>query len=427
MKIIFTALMLTACCTPAAAQTNETYAPGIASLQVMAGERWMSLPVIRLGADGPGDRVNISFDDLTHAYRRYTYSIEHCEADWTASDQIFTSDYVEGFSEGNTIGPGEESVNTDTLYTHYRLTIPNAECSLKMSGNYRLTVYDEDNGNEKVLEAEFMVVEPLMQIGLGATTNTDIDLNDSHQQLSMSLNYGSERVTDPAGQIYTVVTQNNSAFGAKVNPKPNMVNNKGLQWNHCRDLIFEAGNEYRKYEILALSHATMGIETIGWDGNNYNAYPFVSTPRQNYLYDEDANGAFYIRNSDNIENDYTCDYVFVHYKLKAPEAEGCELYVDGMWATDADRGVYAMEYDRADQSYNATILQKQGYYSYRFVGFDGSGRVVVPPSEGNFYQTENRYQAYAYYKGAGERTWRLVAYRELQFRSDNAPGLSFGR
>ena len=137
--------------------------------------------------------------------------------------------------------------------------------------------------------------------------------------------------------------------------------------------------------------------------------------------------AFYIRNSDNIENDYTCDYVFVHYKLKAPEAEGCELYVDGMWTTDANRGVYAMEYDRADQSYNATILQKQGYYSYRFVGFDGSGRAVVPPSEGNFYQTENRYQAYAYYKGAGERTWRLVAYRELQFRSDNAPSLSFGR
>ena len=173
MKIIFTALMLTACCTPAAAQTNETYAPGIASLQVMAGERWMSLPVIRLDADGPGDRVNISFDDLTHAYRRYTYSIEHCEADWTASDQIFTSDYVEGFSEGNTIGPGEESVNTDTLYTHYRLTIPNAECSLKMSGNYRLTVYDEDDGHRPVLSACFMVAETAASVGLNVTPNTD--------------------------------------------------------------------------------------------------------------------------------------------------------------------------------------------------------------------------------------------------------------
>ena len=77
--------MLAAGCTTACAQANETYSPGIASLQVMAGERWMSLPVIRLGADGPGDRVNISFDDLTHAYRRYTYSIEHCEAAWTFS------------------------------------------------------------------------------------------------------------------------------------------------------------------------------------------------------------------------------------------------------------------------------------------------------------------------------------------------------
>lgn len=406
-----------------AAAANRIFSPNIKTLRVVVNQDWLSPPVMQLHR---GDVLHVSFDEMSHGYHRFVYKIEHCEADWSVSQELFESDYLEGFN-CNPIDDYQNSINTTVLYTHYSLRIPNDRCRLKMSGNYRLTVYDEDNGNEKVLEAEFMVVEPLMQIGLGATTNTDIDLNDSHQQLSMSLNYGSERVTDPAGQIYTVVTQNNSAFGAKVNPKPNMVNNKGLQWNHCRDLIFEAGNEYRKYEILALSHATMGIETIGWDGNNYNAYPFVSTSRQNYLYDEDANGAFYIRNSDNIENDYTCDYVFVHYKLKAPEAEGCELYVDGMWTTDANRGVYAMEYDRADQSYNATILQKQGYYSYRFVGFDGSGRAVVPPSEGNFYQTENRYQAYAYYKGAGERTWRLVAYRELQFRSDNAPSLSFGR
>ena len=40
----------------------------------------------------------------------------------------------------------------------------------------------------------------------------------------------------------------------------------------------------------------------------------------------------------------------------------------------------------------------------------------IPASEGSFYQTENRYQALAYFKGASDRTWRLVAYRALEFR-----------
>ena len=34
----------------------------------------------------------------------------------------------------------EQSINTNHPYTHYHLAIPNADCQLTMSGNYRLTV-----------------------------------------------------------------------------------------------------------------------------------------------------------------------------------------------------------------------------------------------------------------------------------------------
>ena len=312
------------------------------------------------------------------------------------------------------------------MYTHYKLDIPNDKCRLKISGNYRLTVYDEDNDNRKVLTVEFMVVESDMNVGLAVTSNTDIDLNESHQQLSMTLNYGEFSITNPTEQIHTVITQNNRPESARINVKPNIVNNKGLQWNHNKQLIFDAGNEYHKFEVLALSHPTMGIDRISWDGHNYNAYPFVAEPRKNYLYDEDANGAFYIRNSDNIENDYTCDYVYVHYRLRSPELTGCNIAVNGQWATDEDQSAYVMQYDQANAEYQATILQKHGYYSYRFITVDNNDITGIPPTEGNFYQTENRYQAYVYYKGTGERTWRLVGYRQVEFRSDNPSAVSVG-
>ncbi len=398
------------------AQRNEIYDRGIASLQVVAGQQWLSLPIIKLGSHGPNERINISFDDLTHTYHRYVYRIEHCEADWTVSDQLFSSDYIEGFQDGNTIDDIVESINTNTLYTHYSLQIPNEQCSLKMSGNYKLTVYDENDGNRPMFTACFMVIEPAMGVALDVTTNTDIDINKAHQQVSMQVNYGGINVTDPMSQIKTVIMQNRRWDNAKVNPRPQYIMPDGLKWEHNRDLIFQAGNEYHKYEILDVDHPSMGIDRIVWDGNDYQVYPYVCTPRPNYLYDEDANGAFYIRNSDNIENDISSEYVYVHYTLKTPQRFAGDIYVNGAWTNDQFTPEYLMTYNEINKCYTATIRQKQGYYSYQYVLVDVNGVSQAVPSEGSFYQTENKYQALVYYRGRGERTDRLVGYQEVQFK-----------
>lgn len=398
------------------AQRNEIYDRGIASLQVVAGQQWLSLPIIKLGSHSPNERINISFDDLTHTYHRYVYRIEHCEADWTVSDQLFSSDYIEGFQDGNTIDDIVESINTNTLYTHYSLQIPNEQCSLKMSGNYKLTVYDENDGDRPMFTACFMVIEPAMGVALDVTTNTDIDINKAHQQVSMQVNYGGINVTDPMSQIKTVIMQNMRWDNAKVNPRPQYIMPDGLKWEHNRDLIFQAGNEYHKYEILDVDHPSMGIDRIVWDGNDYQVYPYVCTPRPNYLYDEDANGAFYIRNSDNIENDISSEYVYVHYTLKTPQRFAGDIYVNGAWTNDQFTPEYLMTYDEINKCYTATIRQKQGYYSYQYVLVDVYGVSQAVPSEGSFYQTENKYQALVYYRGHGERTDRLVGYQEVQFK-----------
>ena len=81
------------------AQRHEIYNERIATLQVVAGNDWLSPPVTKLH----GVPINIGFDDLSHEYHRYTYRIEHCEADWSKSEEIFDSDFIEGFTEGNTI------------------------------------------------------------------------------------------------------------------------------------------------------------------------------------------------------------------------------------------------------------------------------------------------------------------------------------
>ena len=355
---------------------NRIYDPQVKSLQAVVNQDWLSPAVMRLYGN---DHLHVSFDELSHDYHRYIYRLEHCEADWTSSEELFDTDWLEGFND-NVIEDFEHSINTTVAYTHYQLTIPNDKCRLKMSGNYRLHVIDEDQGNE-ILTVEFMITEQAMNLSMAISTNTDIDTNLCHQQVSFGLKYGSLSVTDPQEQLQTVVMQNSREDNWRWNVRPSAVSQNGLEW----------------------------------DGEYFQAFPFISEPRPNYLYDEDADGSFYIRNSDNRENDIISDYVWVNYRLKSPYMTEGSVVIDGRWTTE-DPETYLMEYDEANKLYTASILQKLGYYSYQYLWLHADGTTSYLPSEGNFYQTENRYQTLVYFKGIGERTWRLTAYQQIILR-----------
>ena len=391
------------------AQRHEIISGRIASLQVVAGDDWLSPPVITLRGNTP---INIDFDDLTHEYHRYVYKVEHCEADWTTSDDLFVSDFIDGFNDGRALEDLEESLNTNVLYTHYHLQIPNAECRLKMSGNYRVTIYDENNNNEEMLKVYFMVVEPKMGISMKVLTNTDIDINGAHHQLDVDLDFGGSLVTNHERQINTVIMQNGRWDNAVLNPKPQYVRSDGLRWDHNKDLIFPAGNEYRKFEMLDMNHTTMGMEMLDWDGDSYHAYIWLDEPRNSYVYDEDANGSFIIRNTDYTEINRTCDYLLTHFRLKSPRLDG-DIYLNGTWTNDMFSEQYRMEYNEDEQIYEGIVSLKQGYYSYQYLWLKPDGTTAPVPSEGSFYQTENKYQMLVYYRGVGERTDRLVGYQQV--------------
>ena len=402
--------VLSLLCPLALSAGNRIFSPQIKSLQAVVNQDFLSPAVMRLHTD---DILQIAFDELSHDYHRYAYTIERCEADWTPSEEMFESDWLEGFN-AIVIDDHEQSVNTIIPYTHYQLQIPNDQCRLKMSGNYRLHIIDDESQKELAC-VEFMVTDQTMSLFMEASTNTDIDHNISHQQLSISLNYNNHIVTNAQEQICMVVRQNDREDNSRLHVSPSFIQANGLRWQHHQQLIFDAGNEYHKYEVLDPSHPTMGIDYINWDGEQYQVYPFINEPRPHYIYDEDADGAFYIRNSDNRENDTASEYLWVNYRLKASELPFGSIIIQGMWTTEAPEN-YLMSYDEKERLYTASILQKQGYYSYQYLWQDQDGHLQTLPSEGNFYQTENRYQAYIYYKGTGERTWRLVSYRQLIFK-----------
>ena len=159
----------------------------------------------------------------------------------------------------------------------------------------------------------------------------------------------------------------------------------------------------------------MGVNHIEWDGSQFHAFLFNDEPRPNYLYDEDANGAFLIRNSDNTEINNTSDYMMVHFLLKSPKRNDGDIYLSGTWTNNRLLPRYKMEYNEDTQTYETVVLLKLGYYSYQYLLATNDGKLINLPSEGNFYQTENQYRAFIYYREPGGRTDLLVGYRDIEY------------
>ncbi|MDE5788436.1 MAG: DUF5103 domain-containing protein, partial [Bacteroidaceae bacterium] len=151
--LAFVVLSSTPHCLRLQAQSSIVKADNIRSLQLSVDGDPLAPPVMTLGKQ----HISIEFDEMSHDYHRLTYHIQHCNADWTATEELFESDYLSGFND-RPIEDYENSFNTSQLYTHYRLTLPNPDTRLLLSGNYRVSIYEDDDRDTPLLQAEFCVV-----------------------------------------------------------------------------------------------------------------------------------------------------------------------------------------------------------------------------------------------------------------------------
>ena len=389
----------------AVAQQTRSLSEQIRTVQVIVNDDPLLPPVAKLG-----DRVEIGFDELSHEYIRFIYKVEFCNADWSPATEIFESDYMEGFN-GLPIEDYETSFNTTVLYTHYRFAFPNEDVRLLLPGNYRVKVYSDerDADEEPVLEACFSLLQPRMSIAGEVLTNTDIDFQQRHHQVSYSVNFGGQRVVDPARELRTVVMQNRRWDTAVVNLPPNIQRATGVEWNHRRDLIFDAGSEFHKFEILDVRLNGMNVDRMAWIGEQYHATLFSNAPQRNYTYDSDVNGGYVIRHTGDEENDTHCEYLFVHFLLQRPQLLEGDVYVCGLWDNGSPNPECKMTYDEKTGMYECGVFLKQGYYNYQFRQFvDGVGRTAL--TEGDFYQTKNEYLILVYHRPQGARYDALVGY-----------------
>ena len=396
------AVMLTAVPIISTAQWSGSSTERLNTLRMIVEGDWERPPVVDMTAD---ETIEFSFDEMSHQYRRFTYRIQHCNALWEPSD-ILESDYLDGFND-QPIDDWENSLNTTFDYTHYRLTIPNDEVKLKLSGNYRLSICED---GREVAYFKFCLSEGKPLLSASVTDNTDIDTRESHQQVGLEVNYSSLRVRDYTKELYTVVMQNGRTDNAVLNPAPTYNAGNKLTFEHCRELIFPAGNEFRRFEIVNMYDYFMNVDRIAFHDPFYHATLMQDTRRHAYKFDHDHNGRYLIRYNQAHDNDTEADYLFVHFNLASERLTGGRMYVYGHFSGGNLTSRYEMEYNPQERAYQTSILLKQGAYDYQYLWVpDGETAGETKPAEGDWYETRNEYLILLYYRERGSRYDRLVS------------------
>ena len=384
------------------AQWFGTSSDMINTLRAVSNGDWERAQIITLDSD---ETIEFSFDEMSHQYHRFTYHLTHCDAQWKPSNLI-ESEYMDGFND-QPIDNWDNSMNTTFDYTHYSLTLPNNDVKLKLSGNYRLSIREEDN---EVAWFKFMIVEDKRNLSATVDSNTDIDARKSHQQINMTVSLNGLNVTNPDQEIYTVVMQNRRFDNAVLNPEPTYNAGSKLTYEHCRQLIFPAGNEFRRFEIVNVYDYFMNVDKVTFHDPFYHATLIQDTRRHAYKFDYDHNGRYLIRYNQANNSDNEADYLFVHFNLASERLTGGKLYVSGHFTGGNLTSRNVMEYNERTGAYEATILLKMGAYDYQYLWIpDGESTGQTKPTEGDWYETKNEYLILLYYRERGSRYDRLIS------------------
>lgn len=400
--------------------STRLFAPDLATLRVQylpesVRGTYLSRPILTLGGE---ERLDVSFDQLSHETHFYTYTLRHLDYDGTADD-LMPQEYLNG-SLTLDITDYEQSLNTQQPYTHYRFTIPNDEMQPTISGNYALIIYEDNNPDRVVATACFAVVEPGVSIAATLRANTAIEYSGRYQQLDVDVRFEDGYSPMDSRVSVLVVEQNQRADNRVVLDKPTYIEPQRFRWVDNRALIFEGGNEYRHFDISSEYFMGQGIDHIYFDHqaakeplrtSGYHAFLFADELRTGgYIYNEDANGRYVINKERSDANDVDADYMWVHWILPAEQWLDGSVYVTGDLFGGMLNSANRMRYDEAHGAYVLSAYLKQGGYEWLYTLYNSRARTAASTErvEGSYWQTRNAYRISYYFRGKNDRYTRLL-------------------
>jgi hypothetical protein len=389
---------------------NKVYQNKIRTVQCYNSNKEQSFPIISLNSQ---EQLVFSFDDLNGGSKNYWYTVEHCTSDWKSSN-LSPLNYLQGTTEDRIVDYQYSSA-TLQKYTHYQLNFPNDQIKIKISGNYLLKVYLNGDLNQPVISQRFYVADNQANIGIEIQPSAQVPLRQSNQKINFSI-FHTTPIQNPYADIKAVVMQNGDPLTSIVNTKPSFIKPGTIVYNDINGNDFAGGYEFRKLDFRSLRYKGEHVQNIYSDSTvNIVLFPDLPFGNAKYASQIDDNGAFYIRNQDNRDQNTESDYAHVLFTLNttAPSPDGT-AYVVGRFNNYTLDEKSKLTFDSSKNRFYTNLLLKQGVYDFKYV-WKNKDEVKADESifEGNYFETGNTYQVFVYYKKPGSRSEELIGFNEV--------------
>ena len=230
------------------------------SVQISPEGEPLDFPAYELGAR---KGLELSFDDLAYEWNNYSYRIFHCTKNWEKSD-LLVNQYLIGF-EGNYMNNFAISVGTFVPYTHYSIKFPNAETKPRVSGNYVIEIFQNDDPEDLIIRRRFIVYESLVIPGVSVSRAVDMEEFSTQQQVSATVSLAGYPVQDYFMDLDLSILQNRRWNNAKNNLKPTFINDGLLTYNFMGSESFDGGTEFHTFDTKRLNQVGLGVKTSRLD------------------------------------------------------------------------------------------------------------------------------------------------------------------
>lgn len=384
------------------AQEVETNPPFFIKTVSLVQNGQNTIPVFLLG-----DSFQLQFDDLHATEDNYYYKITHCDYNWKPS-QLSVNEYLIGFDEQR-IQDYVNSQNTLQVYSHYRIAFPNKLTALKVSGNYLISILNENR--EVVFSRKVIIYENNATVPLQIKRTRSV----RDVELKHNLDFAVKSIVNfqsPLQNVKVLLMQNGKFNNAIFNVKPMFTIGNDLIYKYDTETQFWAGNEYLNFDNKNIQIAVNNIGAVNTNGGLYNAFLFPNTPRSNviYTYFPDINGNFLVNNINAPNNEINADYAWVYFSLAKPELTSNQsIYITGMFNNFVLSDENKMDYNPKTQLYEKALLVKQGFTNYSYTLTSNNLNVDNENAiDGNFFQTENNYLVLVYYRENNQRYDRVI-------------------
>ena len=391
---------------------QKTQAQNIQTVQLFLKGNEFSEPVYDLSQ--PAATLLLQFDELNSPYKYYFYTVQHCGSNWQNS-RIFENDYLSGFFE-QPITTYNQSVNAHQKYMHYTAELPNENFKITKTGNYKLIVYEDGNKENPIITRKFYVTSQQVPILAQAARPTQASKAFVAQELSVEINAAALPLNNAFDEITVVIQQNNRLDNMITLTQPVFIAEKRLSYTLPNDVQFEAGNEFRLLDLRTFNFRTAAVKEINTQNDLVEITLHPDNVRKNrYLYYLDADGRYFTGLIDKFSpNDP--DYCYVKFSLPTTDslAKTNQVYLLGDMCNWQLNTKSELHFNDQNAQYETTLLLKQGFYNYQYATKTADGKVSVGQYEGNFFNAQNTYCVYVYYKPLAARYQSLVGFTKIQ-------------